>query len=1495
MINFIKGFIFVLIFILPQSLAAQSNDIDIARFIDKDGIRFEIEILEKTISQAQASTFFASYFKLNKGNTFEVLRKLKDSNGIEHIRYAHYIQGYKVIGSEVVGHFNNGILQRFNGVLYKTKAELPAVSAEMALNKALSFTDAEQYMWQDENETEMLKQWTLDSNATFYPKAELIYAPFEFNFSEPFALCYAFDIYAKTPLQRHKVFVNASNGSIWAVEELVHIADANGVANTKYRGNRNIVSDSLAVDTFRLRETGRGNGIETYNMLKGKTYANAKDFLDDDNYWNNYNANFDEVAGDAHFGAEITYDYYFDKFNRNSFDDNGAKIRSFVHYSTSYSNAFWNGYVMTYGDGNGTSVFPLISIDVCGHEITHAVTTNTANLVYSYESGALNESFSDIFGNAIEYYADPSLFNWKMGEDITASGNGLRNMANPNAYGDPHTYKGKFWHTAASDNGGVHTNSGVQNYWFYLLSEGKSGTNDNGDNYVVDSLGILKAEAIAYRNLSVYLTSSSDYEEARYYSIRSAADLFGECSDEVIATTNAWYAVGVGDKYDSLLVNADFQSDTSYCYTSEGVQFRNKSTNALAYKWYFGDGDSSTLKDPLHFYPAEGVYSVELIAQGCFNTIYDTMYKVNYLEIDSTRDICNALLMPYNGNDTVYACKGYLYDHGGEGSYFNLAEDTITIWFGTHDSAQITFEEFGYENKFDSVYVYDGFSTNGKLLGAYTGFNLPNGGKPIKVDSGAVTITHFSDTYVTELGFKLQFEAFRPEVRHTQTPDTLICYKQQIALEVHTTGGNKQDYEFYWNGVFGDSILFLAPERDTVLYLKFGDACRRDFVYDTIYISVLDSLKLGPIADTTLCYLEDIELIAKGSGGDTSNYIFTWLPSLSNSNPWSTEFSKTQFVQVFLADGCSEQIDTIGFNVMVRDSIQFIASNDTILCQGDSVSLTVDVNGGLNIFSFISSEGDFASPDTAFSILVAPVGSGIHSYWISFTDQCTDKRDTAFYSITMRDSLQLELSNDTTICYGTGLQLIAKTQGGNRNNSFDWGSGFISDSIQSFSPKASTLYTVKLKDGCSSFEPIKMVLVTVLDSLQVSISAVDTACYGESIVISSIATGGILTAYNYNWQNTGVSASSYSKTIWADTVISLALTDGCSTPSASAVKSIFIRKPLGLKHATDTFMCLNDNLVLAPKLSGGNGNYLLNWDNSLGSGYSKVVSPSLTTKYQLVLSDNCSEPLNASINVVVNPLPLVDFEVEPIQSCKFRPISFTNKSVAGTGSKYEWTFDDGKNSNMENTTHAYSDIGFYIPTLKVTNEFGCSDYKVADFSIEIIAAPEAGFLPSKTEADYLNSAVSFTNQSKDATDFLWTFGDGFSSNDENVNYRFRDTGTFEVQLVASNKFGCVDTSSVSIRINDVFYFYVPNAFSPNSDGINDVFHLQYRGINEFNLVIFNRWGEVLWQTNNPEENWDGKYQGEIVEQGVYFYSISGSNSFGAAFGDKGTLTILPGD
>lgn len=608
---------------------------------------------------SDGENFLKEHFGLPPAAGLELLAVEEDKLGMKHYRYRATYNKFPVIGSMYIFHTIAGRIKSINGVIPKfiESDNTPAIQRDAALNKALRFIGASTYKWQFPAEESWLKSEQQNPNATFYPSGNLVYAPHSLpeNVNE-YSLAWEFDIYAQDPVSRKQVYVDARSGEVIHSNELLQHANASGTAVTGYVGTKTITTDYTG-SIYRLRETGRGAGIETYNLNKGSSYSSAVDFTDSDNYWNNVNANLDQYATDAHYGAEMTYDYYLTTFGRNSIDNAGLKLLSYVHYSTNYVNAFWDGSRMTYGDGN-SSYTPLTSLDVCGHEITHGLTSYTANLNYSYQSGALNESFSDIFGTIIEFYGHLPTADWLIGEDF---GTPFRSMSNPKTYQQPNTYLGTYWYTGSGDNGGVHYNSGVQNYWFYLITMGGSGTNDNGNSYNITGIGMAKAAAIAYRTLTIYLTPTSQYTDARYYSIKATEDLYGPCSPEVIAVTNAWYAVGVGSVFNAT-VTADFSAvTTNSCSLPFTVSFINTSTNAGSYSWNFGDGNSSNLENPVHTYSNPGHYSVSLTINGACGS--DSIVKASFIEIETPQSpvaegdtICSpgAVTLSASANGTVY-------------------------------------------------------------------------------------------------------------------------------------------------------------------------------------------------------------------------------------------------------------------------------------------------------------------------------------------------------------------------------------------------------------------------------------------------------------------------------------------------------------------------------------------------------------------------------------------------------------------------------------------------------------------------------------------------------------------------------------------------------------------------------------------------------------------------------------------------------------------------
>ncbi len=498
--------------------------------------------------QIPTATFLQTYRQILRLSSEDELKPFdisSDDLGQTRHRLQQYYKGIALADRSFLLHEKNGKVFLAHGeIVSDLDLEVaPALSEPQALRFALDHVGAQAYMWEDPANEIFLQREQNDPAATFRPKGELqISAGHEARGPQDFRLVYRFDIYAEKPLGRYDVDVDAKTGAIVKVSSRLYETDIPSQGMSVYNGAVAMTADEVTDDTYRLRERGRGTGIETYDMQRTTSFANTRDFIDADNDFTDANAH---AGVSVHWAAEATYDYFLSQHNRRSYNNANATIRSYAHFDNNWFNARWDGSRMLFGDGTNNAT-PLVTVDVVAHEFTHGVTQFSAGLIYASESGALNESFSDIFGNAVEFATPGATADWSVGEGAIR----LRSMSNPRAFGDPNTYLGAGWAPTANpsgnnDNGGVHTNSGVQNYWFYLLSEGGSGVNDNGDTYSVAGLGLERAADIAYRNLTTYLTPSSGYQDARLATIYSTMDLYGLNTPEYQTALAVWEAVGV--------------------------------------------------------------------------------------------------------------------------------------------------------------------------------------------------------------------------------------------------------------------------------------------------------------------------------------------------------------------------------------------------------------------------------------------------------------------------------------------------------------------------------------------------------------------------------------------------------------------------------------------------------------------------------------------------------------------------------------------------------------------------------------------------------------------------------------------------------------------------------------------------------------------------------------------------------------------------------------
>ncbi|MET0523177.1 MAG: M4 family metallopeptidase [Nocardioides sp.] len=478
------------------------------------------------------------------GQKFVVTDTIVDRDGSTHVRMDRRFHGLRVVGGDLVVHTAPG--GAWDGVSQTLAKPLavrttPTLTSSRATKRALAPARATAKI----KNLRTAAEPTLVVDAT-RAKPRLVWEVLS-----------AGRLADGTP-SRMSTYINARTGKVLRREE--HIQTVEGSGQTLYSGTVPLQLTQSG-STYQLKDPTRGNTYTTdmnntedsiLCQLFGSGCKTGTLFTSPTTtFGNGTTGNRASAAADAQYGTNMTWDYYKNVHGRNGIFGTGAGSFNRVHYGNGYVNAFWDGTKMTYGDGDGVEFGPLVSLDVAGHEMSHGVTENSANLTYSGESGGLNESTSDIFGTLVEFHAananDPG--DYLIGEEFDLANHvGFRRMDKPSSDGSSYDC----WSSGVG-NADVHYSSGVGNHFFYLLAEGSGAKTIGGvahnsptcNGSTVTGIGRDAAGAIWYRALTVYMTSSTNYAGARTASLNAARDLYGAGSTQYNAVAAAWSAVSV--------------------------------------------------------------------------------------------------------------------------------------------------------------------------------------------------------------------------------------------------------------------------------------------------------------------------------------------------------------------------------------------------------------------------------------------------------------------------------------------------------------------------------------------------------------------------------------------------------------------------------------------------------------------------------------------------------------------------------------------------------------------------------------------------------------------------------------------------------------------------------------------------------------------------------------------------------------------------------------
>ncbi len=606
-------------------------------------------------------------------------------------------------------------------------------------------------------------------------------------------------------------------------------------------------------------------------------------------------------------------------------------------------------------------------------------------------------------------------------------------------------------------------------------------------------------------------------------------------------------------------------------------------------------------------------------------------------------------------------------------------------------------------------------------------------------------------------------------------------------------------------------------------------------------------------------------------------YTYLWSTTPAQTTQTATGLSPgvNYYVTVTDNNGCSAtdsyiltEPEALGLSLSTTDALCYSS------CDGQASAVVV---GGTLPYNYTWSPAGTGGNVPALNTLCA----GAYTLTVNDSNNCVI--DTSF-TILEPDVMFFSYTTTDVQCYnGLDGSIQITNGGGTPAYTYNWSPNVSSDTTASNLSAGNYSVTITDSHQCdTSFT----VVITQPTQLQLFTSGNDTVCIGESYAISANATGGTQ-PYVFIWDNLGTD-SAYTFTAGVTTTYTVMVTDShqCFTPSQNIEVFVYPAVSVAALYAGDSAVCLNNSTQISALASGGNGGpYTYIWSQGIGLQNPPVtVTPIQTTTYYVTAADNCGSPTATdSITVVVHPLPEVDFEGENTEGCQPLTVVFTDLSRPDIA-QWEWHFGDpnsglNNTSTQQNPTHTYSHAGTYHVTLMVTTIFGCIGSFTQTNFVDVYPLPIADFVFHPPFADIENPVIYFQNQSSGASQWLWNFGDSLSGNpylsfDESTNHYYNTPGTYTIWLTVMSAHGCLDSISKTLIYRPEYTFYVPNAFSPNADGLNDTFGPEGVGLDldDYEMLIYDRWGGLIFKSHDVNDRWDGKIKGSGKYQPVGVYN-----------------------
>ena len=766
-----------------------------------------------------------------------------------------------------------------------------------------------------------------------------------------------------------------------------------------------------------------------------------------------------------------------------------------------------------------------------------------------------------------------------------------------------------------------------------------------------------------------------------------------------------------------------------------------------------------------------------------------------------------------------------------------------------------------------------------------------------------VTVTDdFGCTYDTVTCITVR-NANDPEC-YCETPPTIIsfqnpnCFGDNVTY-TYTGNADINNSTFTWNfaggtvvsgDVSGPGPIEVSYPTDGTfnvsLHVVQGICVPSD---STFQVVIPPQLTANISGTNELCYGDAIGTINVQTNGGTTPYSYTWSDGGNATPDRSNLIAGNYIVTISDANGCSlEQT----YEVTQPPLLQIIdESHVDILCNGDhNGEINIQATGGTPNLTY-----DIGSTTQVNDGHFTQLDGGTYNITITDVNGCT----TISSPITIIEPPKLQFTNIQVTpisCYGmSDGKIITSVTGGAGNYDFNLNNNHQTSGT--FTGLDQNNYTLVVTDDnqCQiSFD------TTIIEppKLVASIPNEIVICEGESANIIASVSGGT-PSYNYHWGHTSDDIDNVNVSPTNDTQYSLYVTDSKNCTSEKSFCNVLVSPDVFLTAQTDVdSICPGDPVSITSEATGGNHQYTYYIDDNIANN-NETVFPPQSHDYTVKVIDGCGKTASVVLPVTVFPVPNINFYPDITSGCQPLKVTFSETS-SGTGDNFNWNFGDGSPENIgtqKNPIHIYENSGTFDVSLTVTSSHGCENTLHQYNLIHVYKKPTAKFTANPEITTIIKPTIVFNNLSEDASAYTWGFGDGDSSLVENPIHKYSSDyiKDYLVTLIAESVHGCKDTVKKTVSIKEQFTFYAPTAFTPDGDGINEEFLVKGSGIDldNFWLGIFDRWGELIWESNDIFQGWNAIAKNhKKVQPGVYKWTVRYKDTNGVEHEETGNVNVI---